>query len=106
MTAFSEDVERIRSIHTSARRRRIVGGGWQGKGWTMVGVPLGTLVLSIDLELDHEHHQTHHHRRLDEVRRQLLDMTRVAGVPATWAVADPLLSAATEPVLAAGVGHE
>jgi hypothetical protein len=72
----------------------------------MSGGAGGKLVLSIDLELDIEHHDVQHQQRLDEVRRQLLELTRAAGVVATWAVADPLLSAATEPVLAAGCGHE
>jgi hypothetical protein len=66
----------------------------------------GTLVLTIDLELDVEHHGGELQRRLDEVRSHLVAMTRAAGVPATWAVADPMLSAASESILAAGVGHE
>jgi hypothetical protein len=72
----------------------------------MNGGAAGTLVLSIDLELDLEHHDTDDHRRLDDVRRQLIALLGASGAAATWAVADPLLSAATEPVLAAGIGHE
>jgi hypothetical protein len=70
------------------------------------GDGLGTLVLSIDLELDLEHHEAQLERRLDEVRSQLVAMTRAAAVPATWAVADPIFSAASESILAAGCGHE
>src|SRR5262245_66676994 len=70
------------------------------------GDGVGTLVLSIDLELDLEHHERQLERRLDEVRSQLVEMTRAAGIAATWAVADPMLSAASESILAAGCGHE
>jgi hypothetical protein len=66
----------------------------------------GTLVLTVDLELDVEHYDGELQRRLDDVRSQLVATTRAAGVPATWAVADPMLSAASESILAAGVGHE
>jgi hypothetical protein len=72
----------------------------------MNGSAAGTLALSIDLELDLEHQETDDHRRLDDVRRQLIALLGASAAAATWAVADPLLSAATEPVLAAGAGHE
>jgi hypothetical protein len=70
------------------------------------GDGLGTVVLSIDLELDLEHYEDPLQRRLDEVRSQLVAMTRAASIPATWAVADPMLSAASESILASGCGHE
>jgi hypothetical protein len=70
------------------------------------GVRQGTLVLSIDLELDLEHHDGTIQRRLDEVRSRLVSITRSHGIPATWAVADPMLSAASESILTAGCGHE
>jgi len=70
------------------------------------GDGLGTVVLSIDLELDLEHHDDKIERRLDDVRSQLVAMTREASIPATWAVADPMLSAASESIQAAGCGHE
>ena len=70
------------------------------------GDGLGTLVLSIDLELDLEHHEDQIERRLDEVRSRLIAMASAAAVPATWAVADPMLSAASESILAASCGHE
>lgn len=70
-----------------------------------VGRGTGRLILSVDLELDLAHHEPDQ-RRLDEVRKRLVDFTRTLRLPATWAVADPVLSAATESILAAGVGHE
>jgi hypothetical protein len=72
----------------------------------MSGAGMGTLILSIDLELDLEHHEALQQRRLDEIRSQLVSLTRDAAIPATWAVADPMLSAATESILSAGCGHE
>ncbi len=70
------------------------------------GSARGRLALSIDLELDIEHRDQLGELRLDDVRARLVAMTGRHGVPATWAVADPLLSAASEQVLAAGIGHE
>jgi hypothetical protein len=70
------------------------------------GAGLGTLIVSIDLELDLEHHERALARRLDVVRSRLIDLTRTSGIAATWAVADPMFSAATEQILAAGCGHE
>jgi len=70
------------------------------------GDGLGTLILSIDFELDLDHQVPEMQRRLDAVRGELIDLTRSLRTPATWAVADPVLSAATEPILAAGCGHE
>src|SRR5262245_20049719 len=70
------------------------------------GAGQGTLVLSIDLELDLEHHGKTSQRRLDEIRSRLVFMTRAHDIPATWAVVDPTLSAATESILTAGCGHE
>ena len=70
------------------------------------GAGLGTLVISIDLELGLDTHERQLERRLDEVRTQLVSLTRDASLPVTWAVADPMLSAATESILAAGCGHE
>jgi hypothetical protein len=70
------------------------------------GILRGTLILSIDLELDVEHQEAHLQRRLDEVRSRLVEMTKSAAIPTTWAVADPTLSAASESILSAGCGHE
>ncbi|MCI0361715.1 MAG: hypothetical protein L0211_24790 [Planctomycetaceae bacterium] len=66
----------------------------------------GLVVISIDLELDIEQRDQFGEQQLDEARSRLIAMTARHGVPATWAVADPLHSAASDQVLAAGVGHE
>jgi hypothetical protein len=66
----------------------------------------GTLILSIDLELELDQHEQVSDGRLDAVRTGLIDLARQYGIVATWAVADPLLSAATEFILAAGNDHE
>jgi hypothetical protein len=71
-----------------------------------MGGGVGTLILSVDLELDLDHQDLPGQERLDHVRRQLVEGMRQAGVAATWAVADPALSAATESILAADPGHE
>src|SRR5437764_1024477 len=67
---------------------------------------IGTLVLSIDLELDLDRHERQLERQLDLVRSELVALTKAAAIPATWAVADPMLSAATDSILAANCGHE
>ncbi len=67
---------------------------------------VGTLVISIDLELDPQEHNRQLERQLDLIRSELVNLTKVAAVPATWAVADPMLSAATDSILAANCGHE
>ena len=70
------------------------------------GQKAGTLILSIDLELDVDRHDDGLDGRLDAVRAQLIALTGQYGLAATWAVADPLLSAATESILSANCGHE
>jgi len=70
------------------------------------GQGAGTLILSIDLELDLDHHDEQQELRLDAVRTRLIELTGHHRVGATWAVADPLLSVATDPILAANQGHE
>jgi hypothetical protein len=66
----------------------------------------GLVILSIDWELEIGFHGQLDEARLDEIRTHLVRLTQQHDLAATWAVADPLLSAASEPVLAAGVGHE
>src|SRR5688572_5853890 len=66
----------------------------------------GTLILSIDFELDLDHQAPELQRRLDTVRGELIELTGSLQTPATWAVADATLAAATESILAAGCGHE
>ncbi len=62
--------------------------------------------LSIDLELD-IHQQTEAYRqRLDDLRNNLITLLEQHQMPATWAVADPAISAATEPIFASTVPHE
>jgi hypothetical protein len=70
------------------------------------GDSLGTLILSIHLELDLEDQDNRDEQRLDDIRARLIELTKTSGVSATWAVADPTLSVASESILSAGVGHE
>jgi hypothetical protein len=72
----------------------------------MSGVGRGEIVLSVDLELDIAHQEGGEIERLDEVRSWLVGRMRELQLPATWAVADPVHSAATEAILTSGVGHE
>jgi hypothetical protein len=71
-----------------------------------MGGGFGTLILSVDLELDLDHQDSPGQERLDYVRGQLLEGMRQHELPATWAVADPALSVATESILAANASHE
>lgn len=66
----------------------------------------GVLVLSVDLELEIDHSDRLRDEQLDAVRSRLVGLTQQHRIAATWAVADPLLSAATDQVLHAGAGHE
>lgn len=72
----------------------------------MNGSGAGRLILSIDLELDLEHQQSGPQRQLDELTTRLVALTRAHQIPATWAVADPLHSAATDSIRAADPHHE
>jgi hypothetical protein len=64
------------------------------------------LVLSIDWELEIQHSDPSREQCLDTLRAQLLSMLHRYEIPATWAVADPRMSVATESILTAAVGHE
>ena len=66
----------------------------------------GTVTISIDLELEIEHYTSQAQGHLDRVRGQLIDLLEAHQIPATWAVADPARSAASEPILASRVRHE
>jgi hypothetical protein len=71
-----------------------------------IALPTGILAISIDLELDPQHSRAQQQRSLDRVATQLLEVLARHGVPATWGVADPAISAATEKLVAADAGHE
>jgi len=65
-----------------------------------------TLVLAIDLEWRvHERHRADA-TQLDSVTAQLVSLLGRYRIPATWAVADPARSAATDVVQAASAQHE
>jgi hypothetical protein len=66
----------------------------------------GALVLSIDLELDVEQGSAERQRVLDAVSRKLLAALERHQLPATFAVADPVHSAATESITASALRHE
>lgn len=68
--------------------------------------PVGTLLLSVDLEPDALQHGGPEPELLDQVRRRLIDLFGAHAAPATWAVADPVRSVATDSLLAAGSSHE
>lgn len=69
-------------------------------------LPTAVLSVSIDLELDAQHCRPQQQQSLDRVATQLVDLLGKYQVPATWAVADPALSAATEKLVGAAAGHE
>jgi hypothetical protein len=64
------------------------------------------LLLSVDLEPDALQHGGPEPELLDHLRRRLIDLLGTHAAPATWAVADPIRSVATDSLLAAGSGHE
>ncbi|HEX4143151.1 MAG TPA: hypothetical protein VHY91_06345 [Pirellulales bacterium] len=66
----------------------------------------GILAISIDLELDVQRRGSDHGRSLETVGRQLAELLAQYRLPATWAVADPAVSAATDRILATDPAHE
>ena len=66
----------------------------------------GTITVSVDLEPAAGQASVEHGRRLDETTDWLITTFGRLGIPATWAVADPAHSAATERLLTAELGHE
>jgi hypothetical protein len=66
----------------------------------------GVLAVSIDWELEIDTSDAVSERQLEAAGTQLIALTRQHAIPAVWAVADPLLSAASDEILAAGIGHE
>jgi len=68
--------------------------------------PCGTLLISIDLEHSHPLRRVSDHRTMDDVVRRLSDLLSEQQIAATWCVADPAVSAATEHLLAQDSRHE
>jgi len=66
----------------------------------------GVVTISIDLELEIDHYTSRRQGELDRVRDRLCELLQAYRIPATWAVADPARSAASDPILASGMGHE
>lgn len=66
----------------------------------------GLVVFSVDLELPMDQLRVEQGRALDGTTQRLIDLFRQFDIPATWAVADPVHSAATERILAASENHE
>src|SRR5262245_54662503 len=66
----------------------------------------GTVIFSVHLELDLEHQDPRLQQRLDDARKELIELTARLRLAATWAVADPVLSASTDSILGAGCSHE
>jgi hypothetical protein len=64
------------------------------------------LVISVDLELAAHAGSLEHQRKLELVASHLTDLLSRQQMPATFAVADPHHSAASEIILASRVGHE
>jgi len=67
---------------------------------------IGSLTLSIDLELEIGRASKSQLRWLDELTPELVGLLDSHAIAATWAVADPARSAATEAVLASSQPHE
>lgn len=70
------------------------------------GAQGSVLTLSIDLELEINQQTETCRLRLDDLRAELIALLDQHQIPATWAVADPAISAATEPIFASRIGHE
>jgi hypothetical protein len=71
-----------------------------------VCLPRGILTLSIDLEIDAAHLGLAEQRSLEAITSRLLKLVGKYELPATWAVADPAVSAATERIVSMRAGHE
>ncbi len=65
----------------------------------------GIFVLSIDLEVDARRSSARDQRTLEHLTSRLIDLLHKHRLHATWSLADPAVSAATERILKAG-GHE
>ena len=66
----------------------------------------GMLTISVDLEPDMTRLGVNQQRALEETTTQLLVLMEKHGLPATWGVADPAVSAATERIRERRASHE
>ncbi len=66
----------------------------------------GILAISVDLDLDVQRRGGDQQKSLETIGRQLADLLAQYRLPATWAVADPAVSAATDRILASNPAHE
>lgn len=82
------------------------GDGEPGRIVTMAGPASGQLVVSIDLELENLSHSLAKQKSLDALTSQLVAELGARQMPATFAVADPVLSAATDTITQSAGGHE
>jgi hypothetical protein len=69
-------------------------------------LPSAVFSVSVDLELDPMRSSREQPKSLETTTRRLLKLLDQYHLPATWAVADPAVSAATETLLASETGHE
>jgi len=69
-------------------------------------LPSAVFCISVDLELDPLRSGRDQPKSLDATTRRLLKLLDEYRLPATWAVADPAVSAATEVLLSSETGHE
>ena len=66
----------------------------------------GVLTVSVDLELDVQRRGGDQPKSLEIAAGKLVDLVGRYRMPATWAVADPAVSAATERILTSNSAHE
>lgn len=71
-----------------------------------IALPSALFAVSIDLELDPMRHERNQSHSLDAAAKSLVRVLSRYRTPATWAVADPAISAATDQLLADELGHE
>jgi hypothetical protein len=71
-----------------------------------IALPSALFAISIDLELDPMRPERDQIRSLDTATQKLMRLLSRHRIPATWAVADPAMSAATDQLLADDLGHE
>lgn len=69
-------------------------------------LPAGVLAVSIDLELDPLRRIADQQHGLEAMTNRLITLFDLYQLPATWAVADPAVSAATDRLTVSGSTHE